>query len=89
MKTKNALACKKLSCGFYYMVFLAGREAFKAVGDVNCAFLSCLAENDIKSLMCLLLFPKPNVKEYNLLSMKSLLNTVKYFYCQNSIFPSC
>lgn len=35
------------------LVFLVRREAFKAACSVNCAFLSCLAENGIKSLMCL------------------------------------
>lgn len=54
MKTKNSLVCKQLSCRFYYMFFLVGREAVKAAGSVNCAFLSYLAENDIKSLMYLL-----------------------------------
>lgn len=49
MKTKNAS-----EIGFYYILFLTGGEAFKSAGSINCAFLSCLAENDIKSLMCLL-----------------------------------
>lgn len=54
MKNKNALDYKKVSGGFYYILFLIGRVAFKAAGSVNCAFLSCLSENDIKSLICLL-----------------------------------